>query len=164
MKTHILATSLFLFLATGCSFIRPREVTQEDKERLVFSAARAAVVVAVTEIHKDDVNEQVGLAAAIVATIDNKFMPLLTNPDVPVTKEIEQQILQWIPDNYKALMVTAFEVLNTYYEFPTGAEVLPNDMVALLRAFASGVRTGAGDILLKNKAELHIQPGVSVTE
>jgi len=148
-KIHTyLAISLFcVSIISGCSILRPREVTQTDKERLIFSAARASISLAITEINKDNKNDQLELAIRIIGIIDSHLMPGLNNPEQPITKEVESKLLNWVPANYRALMTLAFETLHTYYEFPINADILPDQYVAMLRSFFSGIRTGAEDIL-----------------
>jgi len=161
MKSIILM--LTSFMLSGCGILVPKDLTPEDRQKIVFEVAKTTTSTAILTLDKDDTVKQSLNAAKIVAVIDIDIMPILNNNDSVITGELIQEFVSVVPAEYRPLMSLAFTTLSLHFTVPGPNDILTLGQVSIVRAFVAGIREGANYVLLQNGAILENNVRMTIT-
>ena len=122
--------------------------------RTINRASDSAMLVALLTIEKKKGKvEAVKIAKKVKEELEKNVIPLLTDPNVRVTKISEMFImakLEFLDKNYRNLLSNSFAVLDDYYKSPTLDDALKEEGVSYLRSFFNGAKSGCQVYLSEN--------------
>ncbi len=142
-------------LLSGCGIIETKDVDSSQVQQNIYNTAKVGTVMALdTMFAEDDLEEKLLAAGVLAQKIEHFALPLLSNPNIEITRQLEGDLLAIIPDNLQGFMAVAYETLHTHYSFPTTGDLLQEPYLSYLRAFLSGVKDGAESVLVSNNAHI----------
>lgn len=155
MKTMMSSAIILLsisILFSGCAIFQPNpDITIEQKEEVVYNAAKSATFFAIREYYDDDVDKQNERAQWFIDQMDENIWPILNDVNSTLDSTTEKLLMEKIPVEWRPLMHTAFAVFRMYYRTPNVGEILSGDNYRLLVALFTGINDGCEMVLEVNQ-------------
>ncbi len=144
-------------LLNGCGFVQTKNVDTVQVQQNIYNIAKEGTILAINNMFTDsecNLEEKLFNAGMLSKKIEHFALPLLSNPNVEITRQLESQLLEIVPEDLQGFMAVAYETLHSHYSFPTTAEILPEPYLSYLRAFLIGIKDGADSVLIANNAHV----------
>lgn len=142
-----LGISIVLLFLVGCSSFGTREPTPREVAQNIYNITRESTALALHTVHENQREVKLVVAEEIIKAVDRYALPLINDPERDLTQAGVDNLLTFLPSEYRGLMSVAFQTFRIHYESPNVSNVVSKQQLSYVKAFVLGIRAGAVKVL-----------------